>query len=861
MIICCVASVMAAEFDNGTLFYDFNSGSGNTIDRWGSYDGINNGNVTFDNADFPTFNISGTGEPYSTYYDRDAWFNTTYIFMDNDPYTVAFWYKAEVGSGSNAFIGGRDGATSAFSYMRITNTDIGHIVGNPAATNRAKIINTSIINDGSWHLAVADRSGNNITLYVDDVLAGRNTTVTIQDPFNLSVLLGVYSDKGNPDILYEGWFDNFMVFDRVLTEAERSRLYNYGQLTIPPPTYFNLTVVDNYDNAAISNFTAQINNGTGILNITTTNGTIYYYEDLVINLTIFNISIGNYFNISYENYNTSTNLVANTSGTNIEINFLFNGSTVPINITTVNFYDSNNALSFSTSNGTLYLNPTPNERIYFNIYDNDILLNRTLNYIFPGLDTSTYNVELQEILTNLTFFDSTDNSPIASHNITINYPSSASRTLTTDAEGSIYFSYVYNNILELGSYDIIFSAILGYVSPVTFARTINAANIPYNENFSISRTNLFINIYDREDSTLLTGVDVEVFMQGVFNYTTSNGTLVLNNLTVAADDYTLVAVAEGYYTEQITTAFTNQDNLTINFYLLNTTGTNTGSHFVNVINEFSVTQPDTLVRLLELDLVTDTAKQVSECISNNNGECFFGVELGVKKYIITGTKIIDGQTYSDSTNEEGIFINIDNDITELFLKVASIFSTTSLTDLSYEIEDNLRDIYNDLTNTTNINITFSTVNNDATTLCLDYYIFSNNTLTLDDYSCVVSSTGLIQSSKALNRSNNYRIQAYQLESGYKIIIYSKNVMADISLEQRLKTDELLSPFVLLPFIALLALSFWARRIMWFWIGTPIIAWIELAVFPSIMLLSVCVIITFICIFEAVISLKKMTEAT
>jgi len=78
-----------------------------------------------------------------------------------------------------------------------------------------------------------------------------------------------------------------------------------------PATYFNLTLVNLYNDSVLLNFTAQISNATGTaVNITTTNGSINWVVNQTINVTVFNITQNteSFFDVTELNHNSSTNL-------------------------------------------------------------------------------------------------------------------------------------------------------------------------------------------------------------------------------------------------------------------------------------------------------------------------------------------------------------------------------------------------------------------------------------------------------------------------------------------------------------------------------------------------------------------------
>ncbi len=348
-------------------------------------------------------------------------------------------------------------------------------------------------------------------------------------------------------------------------------------------------------------------------------------------------------------------------------------------------------------------------------------------------------------------------------------------------------------------------------------------------------------------------------LQDYVNGTTTNGTFYINNLTIASGDLSVYALIDGYSTEQVTFSYTSQDNITVELYLVNSTGTNTGTHFVSALNEFYITQPDALISLFEYDVSLGSFIKVSECITNSQGECSFSVELGQKKYIITGTKTIDGDVFFDTTSTAGLFISVDNDFTELFLKLSTEFKTTKSTQLNYDITDNVAYLNNYSTNTSSINVSFSTYDGGSTTLCIEYFNISGGNSTSISQTCSIGSSGLIQTSIILNRSFNYNVKIYQIQNSYQILLFDKDIQRYVSFGKTLDDLKLLSPFIILPHLLLLVFAIGSKNILFFFGFEPFIIWFEAFRFPSISYFSIAVLITVVCFISFKNALRKRSE--
>lgn len=604
---------------------------------------------------------------------------------------------------------------------------------------------------------------------------------------------------------------------------------------------------------------------------------------LNFNMTVNTILEGSQFNISNSSgnatfllnsgdYNFTTrlenfdeNLTGDFTAPHLQTLFLtLNVSSNVLNVTARNKQGFGTINNFNVSIGSLF-NSTTTGSLLIQCPSTGCNISLNATGFIPQIfldHNSTINSTILVNLTNSTnilfFNNSLISSGISGANVTIISPLGRTLDLTTDVNGRVTFDSLNGEIFDVGNYSITLNSFQGFTTPITFYEFLNYSTAPLNSTYNITTAFILINIYDRETGGLLTKF-TQIVIQNYFNSSTSNGTLAIQNLTIAAGDLTIIALSAGYGTEESTVTYTSQDNLTVNFYLLNSTGSNTGTHFVSALNELYITQPDTLVIMYEYDLALLSFIKVSECLTNSNGECSFLVELDQKKYIFTGSKTINGQEYTDSTISSGLFITIDNDFTSLFLKLLTEFQTTEFTQLTYDIDHNLEFVNNFTTNTSSVNVSFSTIDGGSTTVCVEYFIIGGGNSTSLNQTCSIGSSGIIQTSEDLNRSLSYNVQVYQFHDSYKVLILDKDIQRIISFGKELDDDKLLSPFILVPHLLLLVFALYSKNILFFLGGEPFIIWFEAIKFPSIAFMSIAALITFVCIVLFKIALKKRTE--
>lgn len=154
---------------------------------------------------------------------------------------------------------------------------------------------------------------------------------------------------------------------------------------------FELTASNSYNGSTISSFNATFINETSTENIGTTNGSIFYYPNLIYNITI---NSTDYFPRTYVDYNTSANLNApltqaylnliltnlanttqysdvtwtiNNTDENISISKLESSSIANFNVTSGNYTILAEKDGYPNTVSNITLNPLDNKTIYLSI--------------------------------------------------------------------------------------------------------------------------------------------------------------------------------------------------------------------------------------------------------------------------------------------------------------------------------------------------------------------------------------------------------------------------------------------------------------------------------------------------------------
>jgi len=655
----------------------------------------------------------------------------------------------------------------------------------------------------------------------------------------------IYNSNGI-SVWNDGTLDSPATYDARVGLSGANFLITANDESKPPAIpQIELTALDNYTGATITNFNANLTNSSGTYSLSTTNGSIFSPENGVINVTF-------YSNLYHKSINTSwdsTNDLEGSMGQTIiklEMKDIINN--------TVSFYewnltDNTNSKTFTTYNGSFHISPPSNTALNFTFAANTSAFYYEENtYTFNTLDTGYYNATVSYKPIVLKFKDAAEGTPLNNANITVYYPNSAPEIKTTNSSGHISIDIINGNNLDLGDYTFTFNSYAGYQSPVNFSRTINNTNIPYYEEIGITAVGITVNVYDRETKTLLTGIPVDVIILGILNKTTTTGTINVIDDTFIAGEYTIQTYADGYITEQQLITFTGQANATLDVYMLNSTGTNTALMFANVIDEFYRVQQDARVSLLEYDPSVKAFTKVSEKLTNVNGEAVFAIELNVKSYYMMATKTIGGQTYSAETNSE--IFQTENEIRNIVMRFTDPFEAG--------ITDYLLIDYNEtfINNISTIDFTYTTLDNFIAEVCVEYFQSLNNYDTSIYTKCVNSSAAYSAVPVLLNRSNNYFAEIYQKYNGNKYLIDRWVYPSQYNFDSLLSYNQYASGFFVLLWVLLLSISLMSKNIPLFCFGGMILTWIQFFKFPSVAMGSGSAVKTIMLIFILNLSRKK-----
>lgn len=244
---------------------------------------------------------------------------------------------------------------------------------------------------------------------------------------------------------------------------------------------------------------------------------------------------------------------------------------------------------------------------------------------------------------SITSTDKAGNTEIETGTLLINpdiyiYFNDANGTQITDfyLNGTLYSDYATLKLYDygLGTHKFEFSKI-GF-DTLTF--NINFASTGYiNQTTVVGAAKINIFIYDRTSRTLITGTNVTIELAGSYGYSgyTTTGEFTIINSGLVPGSYSLLFYASGYNSESKTLTYTNQEEVNISIYMLQSNMSETGILPVYVEDGFGVGLENVLVKLNEWKASEGAFITTSEKFSQHPfGKVAFNVEYGTKLYRI-----------------------------------------------------------------------------------------------------------------------------------------------------------------------------------------------------------------------------------
>lgn len=875
-------SFASAALDDAKLYYSYdnsNLSGSNILDTSGNGNtGINNGATTgvtgvIDQAF--DFEASTTD-----YVDTNS---NTIIPVSSD-FSVCTWINFESVS-TQSFIGAQNSGSSGYilyySGSALTSLSIG---GNLLDYTWSPSTSTD------YHVCAVHTSSS-MELFIDGSSVASNALSGNVVSQSNTYLIGARDNNGAVSLPFDGVIDETVIYHRALSSAEVSQLYNsgngYNPYNAPPPpppntTIFTVTTNDIDSGLAVNNISVNLTftNATIITKTNTTGNKVFFnlsseYDELID----LDIESNNYLPLNFTGYNYSSDLLANLTGLPLEDFSLITPNDTLTNQSLYNItwteavsptsktvtYEIN--VSYEQNNTLVHTNTTTDLYYQLNVSDYtaenySVVVSATEQYTN---DQFVHNSTLAvDRINYLYFYNEQTTNPIEGANITINYPSATDEILVTNSEGYVEFNSYQSGLLKTGNYTITFEDFIGYVTPITFTDTFNS--LPINESYNITVTNINVSLLYRSNFTTFTQ-NANVIIEGLNNYTTNNGTVFIQNATIAAGTYRITVSSDGFFNEEKTFTFSGQDELDLNIYMLELNSSNSGTVTIRTVDEFSRLLAGTQVNLLEYDTNTLSYIEVSECFTDSNGECKFLVETNTKSYKFTASKGVNGDTVTASTDAQifeddisgGEIVLFSEETITLTLNSVQRFTLSPLQNIIYNITP-YYDSFNNVTNQSNIDVSFRSIDGQSLTVCVEYFELSGGiktSLTGNTF-CITSSSGEVTENAYfdLNLSKDYVADIYIATNNGDFILDSYRYYNQDSFLQQLTNNAMLPFFVIFIWIFIIGGAIMLKNIPLVGVGFILGSWSLVFFFPTAIIVSVAVLQTIIGINIVYVGRKK-----
>lgn len=425
-----------ATLTDATFYYSYDdddlSGS-NPLDLSGNgNDGTNSGATTgVSGVINEAFEFDGS----SNYVDAGVPFN-------ND-FTIAMWINGDTIGATEGIFGYSNGGSDQVVAYFTSSSNLRFQL------NGVNLDMTGWSNGQWYHLAMTfDDTTNNATIYRDGAYYKSAT-------FTGSFTGGnVYLGKRSDGFPFDGDQDETVLYPNAKTAADIAELHNSGAgfnpyASVASP-FFTVTAKDVDTSATLSNITVMLENGTTYTNASNSQVITPFNDSSLQNFTI---SVENYFNQTFTNYNTSVNLQVNlTQYAGIYVYNIFDN--LSLNATLVVGNDT-----FYTNGDTAYV-PYNDSRLV--VVSGSNIISRNVTHNFSGY--VDLNVSVNQVLLTVTAVDALSGSSIVNFSASIGSwsNSTTSGSLTLPANVGNYSITVSSTGYDSKSSD--FSFVSGYDS-------------------------------------------------------------------------------------------------------------------------------------------------------------------------------------------------------------------------------------------------------------------------------------------------------------------------------------------------------------------------------------------------------------
>lgn len=719
LLYCCIiAVILAGSVSAADNVYTYENTYNDLV---GSVDGTPSGTPAFNT----TSPLNGTYSLSIPAGDRVLYNNWGDFAGANTPFSMSFrYYIPDITGNTYFFISDATGATfDTYFYnddgdLRLKlSEDTQHCID-------TAIIESSLFTNGQYGvLTLAQINNGEYSVYHNSTIIFNSTT----DAAGLGALATCQSrnftnqNTITPGIGYttsasQFKIDDLYIFSEYIGEGTINNLY---YPTTPGGDNATLQATNSYTGSSITTFNATINSNT----YSTTNGTIVL-PILTNSTSLYDITYQapNYFSITYNNINLSTQHSASMRQASVSFNATNRVSGAPVNTFSVNTSSNGGSATDTGLNPFLYVAEGNNYQFEFSKNGWYKAYLTGINITAQSTTTQTFNVYDHKLNVTITSGGSAGNQNFTA-NIYSNDYTYAEVASTTN--GEIIF-----NITQ-GNYTIwINDSIHSLESAnITLNNTENFTNI----NIDVRTTHTFnITFYNETTNEYLDNINITweiISASEVRNGTTDNGTIYEELLT--PDSYTIrywidEDVPRNYYV-----TLEPQSSETIRLYIVDE---DISSWYIAIVEDASSAKcANQTVSLLRYYLDINGYRTVDMARTDTNGQGVLRVIPNYQPYKLAFTG-----NCGDFTSEPSQLIDTSNTYT--VTNAQSVLTSTYLDTPTSLIYDNT---------TRTFSYTWTDNTNTVTAGCLQIIRLAQGTRTTEDNSCQSGSTG----------SKNYVISA------------------------------------------------------------------------------------------------------
>lgn len=385
--------------------YQFDMDNTNQTDSTGNYDNATPFNAEFNSAVFlgyGSYTMDNDGEgitmnSISLKADVNFSLHVWFYWLDIDERFNSIWTMSN-DFGVNDYVAVYDDRPGIDVWYIYLPTAGGNCDASGAVAPTANAWNSLTL--------VYDGTGGSLTSYLNGAQLGQDAAGcvgAISAPAGASKMMLGDAEYAGAENTMRGNIDEFYFWHNyTLTIYEIGNLSN--RLFYPFLLSMEIIAHDVYSGDNINNFAVEFQNGSGFYNVTTSNGSVFWPENQIVNITIFNAT--GYFDASHINYNTSLANIDEPLYPTVNAFLLFRDEPTLSYMHRVEFevFGTNYSFRDISANETYNLTglPAGTYEIRYGINDS-AMTSRSYFFSIPHTDITNVNITLLTLYSNQSY--------------------------------------------------------------------------------------------------------------------------------------------------------------------------------------------------------------------------------------------------------------------------------------------------------------------------------------------------------------------------------------------------------------------------------------------------------------------------